>query len=149
VRIGKGERRSGGHERASNLADCLEAVIGAVFLDGGFRACEKVFEHLFVPAMEDLAGENSRHNPKGELQILCQSLWKRSPAYRVVAADGPAHARVFTCEVTRPDGKTAIGSGLSHRAAEVEAARVMLAEPLPPAPGDASVAEPAADRNPE
>jgi ribonuclease-3 len=149
MRIGKGERRSGGHERASNLADGLEAVIGAVFLDGGFRACEKVFKHLFVPALVELAGENARHNPKGELQIRCQSLWKRSPTYRVIATDGPAHARVFTCEVTRPDGRTATGSGLSHRAAEVGAARMLLAEPMPAAPGEEPIAEPPVGRDAE
>jgi ribonuclease-3 len=126
LRIGKGEEKSGGRNRSSNLADAMESVLGAAYLDGGVAAVERVFKKLFVPRLEELGGDLWAGNPKGELQEHCQRVWKQSPRYRVVRQRGPAHATDFTCEVTLGDGSRAGGKGRNKQAAEKDAARKAL-----------------------
>jgi ribonuclease-3 len=132
LEIGKGEERSGGRTRASNLADAVEAVIGAAWLDGGNRATDKIFRTLFQPRIEALSGDVWAGNPKGRLQELTQAEWKKSPSYRVINTDGPPHAAVFDVEVTLPDGITATGRARSKQAAEAAAARAALGRLDPP-----------------
>jgi ribonuclease-3 len=122
LRLGKGERTSGGHRRSSALADALEAVIGAAYLDGGMKAANKIFAKLFVPLLEALSGDVWEDNPKGKLQEVCQRKWRASPAYTVVKKAGPAHASVFTVEVVLGNGMKARGSGPNKRRAEMRAA---------------------------
>ena len=124
--IGKGEDRSGGRDRTSNLADAMESILGAAYLDGGVSAVERVFKKLFVPRLDELGGDLWAGNPKGELQEYCQRVWKTSPRYRVLRQHGPAHARRFTCEVELRDGTTAQGAGQNKQAAETDAARRAL-----------------------
>lgn len=126
VRVGKGEERSGGRHRPSNLADCIEAVIGAAYIDGGIKAAQKIFKKLFIPCIEGLSGDVWEGNPKGKLQEYSQRTWRAGPRYRVRNTAGPAHATTFTVEVTLHDGTCAVGSGQSKQQAERQAARNAL-----------------------
>jgi len=126
LKIGAGEDQSGGRERASPLADALEAVIGAAFVDGGMRACEKIFKRVFVPRLEALSGDVWAHNPKGKLQEYSQRRWKCGPTYRVLKREGPAHATVFRVEVRIGDGTRAAARGQSKQEAETRAASKLL-----------------------
>ena len=126
LKIGKGEEASGGRKRTSNLADALEAVIGAAYLDGGLKAVEKIYKKVFLPYAENINGDIWADNPKGKLQEHCQRYWKQSPIYRIVSTKGPPHAMIFTVEVEIPDGQTALGGGRSKREAEIYAAMAIL-----------------------
>jgi ribonuclease-3 len=126
LKMGRGEERSGGRDRASTLEDAMEAIIGAAWLDGGSRATDKIFKTLFVPHIMSLNGDVWADNPKGKLQEMVQACWKVSPEYSVIRREGPPHAAVFYVEVRLPDGKKATGSARSKQAAEADAARRML-----------------------
>ena len=126
LRMGRGERLSGGHERASNLADALEAILGAAYLDGGVKAVRKIFTALFAPELEGLRGGVWAGNPKGQLQELSQRRWQTGPSYRLLRSEGPPHAVIFTMEVTLGDGSTAIGTGRSKQDAQRQAAARIL-----------------------
>ena len=126
LKMGRGEEKSGGRERASTLEDAMEAVIGAAWLDGGSRATDKIFKTLFVPQLRSLSGDVWADNPKGKLQELVQARWKMSPQYDVVRREGPPHAAVFHVEVKLPDGNSASGSARSKQAAEADAALKIL-----------------------
>jgi ribonuclease III len=128
LRMGKGEERSGGRHRPNLLADALEAVIGAAYLDGGLKACEKIFENVFAPRIAALSGDVWDTNPKGKLQELAQRRWKTSPHYRTVQQNGPAHATVFTAEVVVNGLPRGVGQGSSKQDAERQAAQRALAE---------------------
>lgn len=127
IKMGKGEEHSGGRRRESNLADALEAIIGAAFLDGGLKAVQKIFDHLFVSVLDRLSGDVWAGNPKGKLQEYCQRKWKCSPHYRIINKEGPAHATVFTVEVAIGDGLIGIGKGRNKQDAESRAASEVLA----------------------
>jgi ribonuclease-3 len=137
LRMGMGEERSGGRERASNLANALEAVVGAAYLDGGLRAALKVFQHAIVPNLEVVEKDTLTDNPKGQLQEYAQAQWKASPQYEILSAVGPAHATEFTVRVTLPDGQSESGLGRSKQMAESQAAINLLRriEGAPPADG--------------
>ena len=126
LKMGKGEAQSGGRHRASNLTDALEAVIGAAYLDGGFRAVDRLVRRLFVPLLAEMDGDVWAENPKGKLQDYCQQRWRQSPSYRTVATDGPSHAVVFTAEVVVGSGARDRGQGRTKQAAETQAAQHML-----------------------
>ncbi|MGA0333461.1 MAG: ribonuclease III, partial [Kiritimatiellia bacterium] len=95
--LGKGETQSGGAERESNLADAVEAVIGAIFQDGGMKACRKFFKKHFEPKLDELLREKeiqvSKDNPKGSLQEAVQSQGGVAPVYKILQEIGPAHER--------------------------------------------------------
>jgi len=126
IKMGKGEEHSGGRRRESNLADALEAVIGAAYLDGGLKAVQKIFDFLFVPILGKLSGDAWEGNPKGKLQEYCQRKWKCSPHYRIINKEGPAHATIFTVEVAIGDGLTGVGEGRNKQDAETKAASEVL-----------------------
>lgn len=126
IKIGRGEEASGGRNRQSNMADVLESVIGAAYVDRGLRAVEKIFDHVMKPACRDLAGDAWAGNPKGKLQEYAQRKWKYSPEYRLVSTDGPPHARVFLVEVELPDGQLSRASASSKQKAEAAAAQELL-----------------------
>jgi ribonuclease III len=134
LKMGKGEERSGGRERPSNLADALEAVIGAAWVDGGHRAMDKLFKTLFQPQIASLSGNVLEGNPKGQLQELTQSRWKASPRYRLMGTEGPPHEAMFEVEVELPDKQTFMGRARSKQAAEAASARVALDVIAKPAP---------------
>lgn len=126
LQIGKGEEASGGRNRPSALADALEAVLGAVYLDQGIRGARKLFQSVFVAAGMELDGDRWVGNPKGALQDVVQRRWKAPPLYSLASTDGPPHARVFTVEVALPDGTRTRATGGSKQEAEAEAARECL-----------------------
>ena len=131
LRLGKGEENSGARERPSALEDALEAVMGAVFIDGGLRAAKKVFIRLFVPVLRGLESDEWADNPKGRLQALSQERWKRTPHYEVLEARGPAHDREFDVRVSVGDAFQGHGSGRSKQEAQTAAANDALATLTP------------------
>jgi len=126
LRMGRGEDRSGGRDRPSNLADALEAILGGAWLDGGDRAVMKIFKKLFVPLIDDAAGSGRTTNPKGSLQEYCQRKWKKGPVYSVLRQEGPSHDMRFSVRVELPDGSAADASDRSKQSAEAAAARIAL-----------------------
>src|SRR5690606_15588037 len=127
--LGRGELRSGGAHRAAVLADALEAVVGAVLLDGGTEAAERLVDRLFADRFEQLPQSAELKDPKTRLQEWLQGRGLTLPVYRVDSVRGREHEQVFTvvCEVGERDART-IGQGRSRRLAEQEAAASMLME---------------------
>lgn len=127
LRLGDGECRSGGQHRPSILADALEAVLGAVYLDAGYAAAEGVVKRLFGQLAVDSQRLNVEKDPKTQLQERMQKMKKSLPHYQVIATEGAAHLQKFNvlCTVSDPV-QTTRGQGASRRAAEQEAAKEML-----------------------
>jgi ribonuclease-3 len=127
LRLSEGEARGGGAQRASILADALEALIGAAFLDGGFDSAQQVVRRLFGELIDSTEIDNWSKDAKTELQEWLQARRLAVPTYRIVATRGQAHAQTFEveCQVA-PLGLAERGEGRSRRAAEQQAARRML-----------------------
>ena len=127
VRLGEGEARGGGAQRASILADALEAVIGATFRDGGFDAASAVVEGLFGEVIQTTDVASWSKDAKTELQEWLQARRLPVPTYRISATRGQAHAQTFEVECLVPAlNLVEPGEGRSRRVAEQEAARRML-----------------------
>ena len=127
VRLSEGEARGGGAQRASILADALEALIGAVFLDAGFDAAKALVQRLFGEVIAGSEIGAAAKDPKTELQEWLQARRLPVPGYRILATRGQAHAQTFDVECAVPAlGLTQSGEGRSRRQAEQEAARKML-----------------------
>lgn len=124
VRFGEGEIKSGGEKRPSILADALEALLGAVYLDGGFAMAEKVVTTLFTPLLQELDTETLGKDPKTLLQEYLQSRRLTLPRYAIIATTGEAHQQHFKveCAISKLNIST-MGEGPSRRSAEQEAAR--------------------------
>ncbi|MFM0729042.1 ribonuclease III [Paraburkholderia sediminicola] len=141
LRLGEGELRSGGFRRPSILADTLEAVLGAVFLDGGFDAAQTVVKRLYVPILDHIDPRTLGKDAKTLLQEYLQGHKIALPTYTVVATHGAAHNQQFEVECTVPKLEVKVsGSGASRRAAEQAAAKKALDEVMAAAP--AVVAKP-------
>ena len=131
LRLSDGEARGGGAQRPSILADALEAVLGATFLDGGVGAAGQLVRRLFGELIDSSEADSWRKDAKTELQEWLQARKLPVPAYRIVATRGQAHAQTFDVECAVPALALAeMGEGRSRRAAEQEAARAMLARLL-------------------
>ena len=127
VRLGEGEMRSGGQQRPSILADALEAVIGAVFLDGGFDAAQALVFRLFDKVDISPTMIAAAKDPKTELQEWLQARRWQLPMYRVVGTTGAAHQQTFDVECEVPELKQSQrGIGSSRRSGEQAAALAML-----------------------
>jgi ribonuclease-3 len=124
--LSRGEAQHGGRDRPSALADTFEALLGAIFLDGGFEAAREFILNQFGAAFGELSVIPILENPKGELQELLQSLSSESPHYHVVSSTGPDHDRVFECTVHHGGVELARGRGKSKKLAESEAALAAL-----------------------
>jgi ribonuclease-3 len=124
--LSRGEETHGGRERPSALADAFEALLGAIFQDGGFDVAQAFILRQFRGAFGGLSVIPILENPKGELQELLQAVSSDAPDYRVVSATGPDHDRVFECTVHHGGVELARGSGKSKKAAESEAALAAL-----------------------
>lgn len=124
--LSRGEELHGGRDRGSSLADAFEAVLGALFMDGGFAAAETFVLREFHDAFDGLEDIPILENPKGELQELLQATSSEPPEYHVVAATGPDHDRVFECTVHHHGVELARGQGKSKKLAESEAALAAL-----------------------
>ena len=128
IRLGEGEQRSGGASRPSILADALEAVFGAVFVDAGFDAARAVIERVYAPELAGLDPASLGKDPKTRLQEWLQARRIAVPEYAVTAAAGEAHAQTFAVECRIPSlGIVAGGSGPTRRAAEQAAAAAAYA----------------------
>jgi len=127
IRLGEGETRSGGQKRPSILADALEAVIGAVYLDGGFAAAQALVQRLFKAVEINPTMEAIDKDPKTELQEWLQGRKMNLPLYRVVGTLGAAHKQTFDveCEITELNFSER-GIGGSRRSGEQAAAAAML-----------------------
>ena len=127
LRLGDGEARGGGAQRASILADALEAVIGATFLEGGFDAARALVQGLFGEVIKTTDVASWSKDAKTELQEWLQARRLPVPTYRISATRGQAHAQTFEVECVVPAlNLTERGEGRSRRVAEQEAAGRML-----------------------
>jgi len=131
LRLGRGEEKTGGREKPSILADAYEAVVAAVFLDGGLDAAHAFVERSLLGAgvlgQMDQLGEPDH---KSRLQEMIQARGWPSPDYRVIAETGPDHRKVFEVEVRVAGRASAIGTGLNKKEAEQAAARGVIAQLL-------------------
>jgi ribonuclease-3 len=125
--LGAGELRSGGAQRAAVLADAVEALLGAVLLDGGAAAAEAVVDLMFADELKRLPDAASLKDPKTRLQEWLQGRGLPLPSYVVTAVHGRDHEQTFTveCQVREKNAHTT-GHGQSRRRAEQEAAAAML-----------------------
>lgn len=126
LRLGKGEEKSGGREKPSLLSDALEALLGAVYCDGGFSAACRVVERIFIEYVAATAKSRYGTDYKTCLQERLQASYGRLPEYQLIRVAGPDHERVFSMEV-RFDGKLlGSGCGPSKKRAEQQAAAAAL-----------------------
>jgi ribonuclease-3 len=127
LRLGEGELRSGGLQRPSILADALEALIGAIFLDGGFEAAASVVRRLYEPHLLNLDAAAFGKDPKTQLQEFLQARKVPVPTYTVMDIRGAAHSQEFEVECAIPKYAITIrGTGASRRAGEQAAAKMAL-----------------------
>jgi ribonuclease-3 len=127
LKLGEGELKSGGFGRASILTDAFEALLGAIFLDGGFKASRQVIIDLFDPLIENLPDIEDLKDPKTRLQEWLQARSRPLPEYELQREEGADHEKKFyvTCQI--PDDGTAVeASGNSMRMAEQAAAKRVL-----------------------
>jgi ribonuclease-3 len=127
LHLGSGELKTGGFRRASILADALEAMLGAIFLDAGYEAAASAVARIVAAKLADLPAAGSLKDPKTRLQELLQARGLALPVYTLTAASGDAHAQTFTvsCEVPVL-GVAAVGEGASRRRAEQLAAAKVI-----------------------
>ncbi len=127
LRLGRGEERSGGRQKKALLADCLEAVIAAIYLDGGQQAARHFVNEQIIGNPECISARQSGVSDfKGALQELAQSRGLPPPRYRTAATSGPEHSKTFVVEVSLGDVWTARGEGGSKKAAGQQAAARLL-----------------------
>lgn len=128
LRLGEGELKSGGSRRPSILADAVEAVFAAVFLDGGFAAAKAVIDRLYAPLLAEVDPRKPSKDPKTALQEWLQGRRMPVPTYTMVQALGEAHAQEFevACEIPKLGVRT-LGRGPSRRIAEQQSAELALA----------------------
>jgi ribonuclease-3 len=128
LKLGPGELKSGGFRRESILADAFEALLAAVYIDGGFDACSRVVRELFRPRIDALP--KSSKDAKTRLQEWLQGRGLALPTYELQGSHGEDHAKIFdvSCSITEPLPITAAASGPSRRAAEQDAADIVLAQ---------------------
>ena len=127
LRLGVGELRSGGQARESILSDALEAILAAVYRDGGFAAAREVILSVFAASLNGLRTTDTLKDAKTRLQELLQTLKRPLPEYELQQATGSDHDRRFEVRCTLPDcGEETRGEGRSRRRAEQQAAEQML-----------------------
>jgi ribonuclease-3 len=137
LRLGVGEERSGGREKASLLADALEAIFAAVFLDGGPEAARRVVGRFLEAALA--AGEAEAGDAKTELQELAQARGWPLPEYRIVEEAGPDHDKTFVCEVRVEGREAGRGTGRSKKESQQRAAAAALDRLAVPPPDSGSL----------
>ncbi|MBI4924301.1 MAG: ribonuclease III [Bdellovibrio sp.] len=126
VRLGKGESLTGGNLKPSILSSTLEAIIAAVYLDGGFNAAYPVVRSLFSRFFEEERELISFYDHKTQLQEILQSRWKLAPTYNLIQTHGPDHAKTFEVEVKINGKILASAIGTSKKEAEQNAARMAV-----------------------
>lgn len=129
--LGHGEQRSGGYRRDSILADAMEAVVGALYLDAGFQHCYQMLRAWFESRLSEINPGSQAKDPKTQLQEWLQSHHYALPEYEVLSATGEPHAQIFTVSCTIPDMELMTeGEGASRRIAEQIAATKILEQLL-------------------
>lgn len=126
LRLGRGEEQTGGRQRPSNLGDAFEAVVGALYLDGGIAAAAAFVSRLTADLLDDVDGLLSEENPKGALQELTQERFGSVPRYETVAVSGPEHEPLFEVAVFFRQSELGRAVSGSRRDAERQAAKVAL-----------------------
>lgn len=126
ILLGKGEELSGGRQRAALLADCLEALIGAVYLDQGWLAAQDFVRRVFAHEIGQAAEEEPVWDYKSRLQHHCQAVRLGLPRFVLVRSEGPDHQKQFEVEVLLRDRPAGRGVGFSKKEAEQNAAREAL-----------------------
>jgi len=125
--LGKGEEAQGGRDRDALLGDALEALLGAIFLDGGFEAAAAVVRGLFEESWPKREPRPKSKDSKSRLQEVTQHLFKARPVYSLVSSEGPEHDKIFRVRLELPDGAVCIAEGSSVKRAEQAAACAALA----------------------
>jgi len=126
VRLGKGEAQTGGHSKASILSSTFEALIAAIYLDGGFNAVYPVVRHIFAPLFLEERELMAFYDHKTQLQEIVQAKWKVTPTYHLIDSHGPDHAKIFEIEVQMNGQTLAVARGSSKKEAEQNAARAAI-----------------------
>jgi ribonuclease-3 len=124
--LSRGEENTGGRHRSSALADAFEAMLGAIFLDGGFEVVREFILRNFAEDFNVLNDASGIANPKGDLQEWLQSKSLEAPLYQLISVSGPDHDRDFECSVSHAGIELARGHGKSKKAAETDAALAAL-----------------------
>lgn len=124
--LGKGAEKQGGRDLDSNLEDAFEALVGAVYIDGGFSSATEVVLRVMKEDLEDVLASEDTGNPKGRLQEELQAIRRESPAYRVLDEEGPGHLKQFRVEVLWCGKPLGEGRGSSKKNAEASAAQDAL-----------------------
>ena len=132
LHLGEGELKSGGFRRASIIADAVEAIIGAIYLDSGMKAAQDFVAEHFSSVLANLPHPSELKDPKTRLQEYMQSRGNARPVYSVITIEGADHLQEFTVECEVADyGLSGKGTGRSRRAAEQDAAGTVLAKLAP------------------
>lgn len=126
IRMSRSEAATGGRTRSSILADTTEALIGAVYLDGGLEPARAVIQRIVLVSSDQVLARRSLRNYKSRLQELIQARHKSPPRYRVLEVDGPDHDRLFKVSVTFGGRALGMGEGRNKKTAEQNAAREAL-----------------------
>lgn len=126
VRLGRGETLTGGNEKPSILSGTFEALIAAIYLDGGYQAVYPVVRHLFSPFFTDGTTTLAAHDHKTQLQEIMQARFRVTPTYILRGTTGPDHAKIFEVEVKVKDEVLGFATGFSKKEAEQNAARGAL-----------------------
>lgn len=126
IRLGKGESQTGGKDKASILSSTFEALIAAIYLDGGFEPVYEVVRNLFQPFFTREQEDFQYFDYKTRLQEVVQAKWKQVPSYHLTSASGPDHAKIFEIEVRMMGEVLAKASGSSKKTAEQSAAESAL-----------------------
>ncbi len=124
LRLGHGEEEAGGRRRDANLCDAFEAVVGALYLDGGLTAVEAFVEPLIGPVAEAILAAEADLDAKSRLQEWSQAELGVTPRYRIIAERGPDHAKTFVAQVLLGEKEAGQGEGSSKQAAEQAAAQM-------------------------
>ncbi len=124
--LGRGEDASRGREKSSILSCAYEALVGAMFLDGGYAAVEEYVQAFFGPLIDERGDELTLNDAKSGLQERLQEEFNEGPSYILDAEEGPAHARIFTVSVTFRGKLLGSGQASSKKEAEQHAARAAL-----------------------
>lgn len=126
LRLGRGEDKCGGRGKASLLSDALEALLGAIFFEGGFDAACRIVEKVFGPELDNAANIRYGTDYKTALQENLQARFGRLPEYQLVKIAGPDHSRIFTIAVSFDGRELGSGEGSSKKQAEQKAASEAL-----------------------
>ena len=126
LRLGKGELQTGGNSKPSILSSAFEALIAAIYLDGGFNAVYPVVRHLFAPLFVEERELLAFYDHKTQLQEIVQARWKVTPTYHLLSTYGPDHAKLFEVEVRMNGQGLAVATGNSKKEAEQNAAKTAI-----------------------